>query len=109
MTATQRHRRAGHSSGAALVAVTLLLSACQTIITDRVNGERSGAGVPEIPIAAYLTEAGRSHSAAMCAAGAATPSPDPAATYGGETAVEVRELVGSAPLDPAEEDAGLRN
>ncbi|HEV7759927.1 MAG TPA: hypothetical protein VGO78_13095 [Acidimicrobiales bacterium] len=51
----------------------------------------------------------RAHSAAMCAAGTAQPSPDLAATYGGETNEGLDELVGSATLDPAITDPGQRN
>lgn len=74
-----------------------------------VRDARSVAGVADAPSAMYLDEAARTASGSSCTAGAAAPVADPTAFYAGETAVEVDELVGSAPLDPAIADATERN
>jgi hypothetical protein len=105
-----RSRSTRRTTRAAVAAVAALaLAACEGTVVDRIDDQRAAAGRSELPVAAYLTEATRAHSAAMCAAGRAQPSPDPTATYGGETDEGLDELVGSAPLDPAITDPGQRN
>jgi len=110
-TTAQRGRGWGRTiKGLVAVAVLVLAAtACEGVVADRINEQRTAQGRSELPVAAYLTEATRAHSSAMCTAGQAQPSPDPLVTYGGETAVALDELVGSAPLDPALTDPGQRN
>ena len=95
---------------AALGAVLVVgVSACEAVVVDRVDDQRSGAAVPQLADSAYLTRQARAHSAEMCAAGAVSPSTDLVASYLGEPATRLDELVGSAVLDPAVADPGERN
>lgn len=102
-----RRRRTGLVALA--VTAALLAAGCESAVVGQINGVRTAAGVPTLPIAGVTTETARANSAAMCAAGAASPSADPAEVYDQETAAAVHELVGSAPLDPSLTDWGQRN
>jgi pimeloyl-ACP methyl ester carboxylesterase len=108
-TTMRRGRRRAIRGLGAIAALALATSACEGVVVDRINEQRTAQGRAELPVAAYLTEATRAHSSAMCAAGETQPSPDPAVTYGGETAVALDELVGSALLDPDISDPAQRN
>jgi len=96
-------------STTAALAVGVLLAACEARIRVNVDQARASAGAPVAKTSLYLDEAARSNSAEMCTAGAIAPSPDPLIDYGGETAVEIDELVASAPLDPSIADDVERN
>lgn len=93
----------------ALAALALGATACEAATVDRVNAARGADAVDALATSAYLTAAARAHSQSMCDTGSEVPSPDPTATYDGEPATAVAELVGSAPLDPAIDDWGARN
>lgn len=79
--------------------VALLVAACEPLTVMRVNDVRTAAGRPTLPTSVVASDAARAHSQAMCAAGSATPSADPAEAYDQETSAGVVELVGSAVLD----------
>jgi poly(3-hydroxybutyrate) depolymerase len=97
--------------GVVLLALVALagLAGCEPVVAGGVDDVRADAGRPALPRAAYLDEAAREHSATMCDQGAAIPSADPLAHYGGETAVAISELVASEPLDRSIHDGGQRN
>lgn len=90
-----------------LLAVALLLAACESVVTGRLDGLRKAAGRRSLAASAELNVLARANSVRMCAEGAATPSPDPLAKYGAGTALAVRELVGVATLPPG--DASIAN
>jgi dienelactone hydrolase len=100
--------RVGGVIGGALV-LALALGGCEWTITQKVNDQRTAAGRAVLPTSGVATDAARAHSAAMCAAGAVTPSADPEEEYDQETSKAVREVVGSAPLDATVADVGVRN
>lgn len=92
----------------ASLAALLLLTGCNTIIADGIDGARTDAGRPAVARSAYLDAAAGEKSREMCDRGAATATPDPAARYRGETAAAVRELIASERLDPTIENAVSR-
>ncbi|HEV7734717.1 MAG TPA: glycosyl hydrolase [Candidatus Binatia bacterium] len=85
----------------ALTVVAVLLVACEAVIENRVNALRTSLSLPALRGAPALVAAARAKSTAMCAAGAATPTPDPQATYG-DAITPVAELVASAVLPPGQ-------
>jgi dienelactone hydrolase len=89
--------------------VVLLVTSCETRVASQLNSARTTAGVANLPVATVLTDETRAHSQSMCAADQVAPSASPAATYDGETAVSVHEMVGSAPLDASIADPADRN
>lgn len=92
-----------------IAAAVLLLGACESIVYDGVDSVRQTAGVAALARSPYLQERARVKSAAMCAAHAVTPSADPNTFYGGETALDITEFVGSEPLDPTISDPQQRD
>jgi dienelactone hydrolase len=95
--------------GAVAVLAAVALAGCEGLTVDRVNNARADGGVAELTPSPVARDAARAHSAAMCAAGTASPSPDPAEAYDQETAAAVHEIVGSAPLDPTKPEGASRN
>jgi poly(3-hydroxybutyrate) depolymerase len=77
----------------------LVATSCEPLLAGHINDQRAGAGQPALPQAQYLDETTDVVAADMCATGTATPTPDLADTYGGETAVGLDERVGVAPID----------
>jgi acetyl esterase/lipase/uncharacterized protein YkwD len=94
---------------AAALALVALTTACEQVVVDRVNEARTSAGRPELPVSDTLPASARTRSQEMCAAGQATPSSDPLATYDQESAQAIRELVASAKLDATITDGVARN
>lgn len=93
----------------AALAAMLLATSCESMVYAEADADRHQAGLPALNRSPILAASARQTSEAMCAAGAAQPSPDPAATYDRETISGAGELVGSAPLDPGIANAGERN
>jgi dienelactone hydrolase len=93
-------RAAGIRALGAAAVLALTASACGYVVqTHNIDQARTAAGQPTLPVSTVLNSAAGEHSAAMCAAHAVNASP--ATAYHQETAVDVHELVGSAPLDPS--------
>src|SRR6266542_2295218 len=103
----RRRRRVWLAPVAVLVAV--MVGACESTVVGRVDDQRVAAAVARLTTSDYLTTQARAHSAAMCAAGAVAPSTDLVASYLGEPATRLRELVASAALDPSIPDPSARN
>jgi len=91
-------RRMGHALAVGTVLAIVAVSACESVVVNRVGDQRSQAGAPPLTESTYLAGQARTHSVAMCAARAVAPTTDPAAAYLGEPATRLRELVGAAPL-----------
>jgi len=88
----------GHALAVGTVLAIVAVSACESVVVNRVGDQRSQAGAPPLTESTYLAGQARTHSVAMCAARAVAPTTDPAAAYLGEPATRLRELVGAAPL-----------
>jgi dienelactone hydrolase len=102
--------RWARQAGLGLVAVVLVVATgCRGAIEVDVDNARAGAGVPAVARDSILDEAADAKAAEMCAAGVATPSPDPLERYDAESARAIDELVGAAELDPATADPAARN
>jgi dienelactone hydrolase len=87
--------------------LTLLVAACgYSTQVSNINQARTTAGRPTLPTSKVLDAAAGAHTQAMCQARAVSASP--ATAYHQETAVDVHELVGKAPLDPSITDATSR-
>jgi acetyl esterase/lipase len=100
--------RRRHIALAPVLLGVLTLAGCRFSIEQQVGGLRQQAGVAALSTAPYLQEAAAARAREMCAAGTAEPSADVGADYGGESAAELRELVGAARLDPAIADPTAR-
>jgi dienelactone hydrolase len=96
-------------AGIAAVVVTLALvtGGCNFLVETGINNLRTGAGEPKLTVSSALSTAAQAHSKSMCTARAVSASP--AGSYAQESALAIRELVGSAPLDPSITSAGSRN
>jgi pimeloyl-ACP methyl ester carboxylesterase len=104
------HRtRSRRATAVAVLLGVVVLGGCEVYVEQQVGTLRQQAGVGPVTAAPYLHDAAVARAQAMCAAGAAAPSADLQADYGGESAVALDELVGSAPLDPASTDPTQRN
>lgn len=83
------------------VLALVLLAGCLQVVLNGVAERRVAAGVPALRVVPSLAEAARASAARMCAAGVASPAPNPLTAYGEPTTTAVHELAGSAILDPA--------
>ncbi len=92
----------------AAVGALVALTACQHVVFTRVTEARSAAGVPALAVSKELQGVARNRVAAMCAAGAAVATTDATVLDPGGLARAVREVVGSAAIDPDESDAKAR-
>jgi dienelactone hydrolase len=102
-------RRRQRISLAGLAALALALAGCEPSLVAQVNELRADAGRASLPTSDPLASAAREHSRDMCAAGSAQASPSAYDEYDQETARGVKELVGSAALDPSVSDPVARN
>ena len=84
--------RRRHRTAAVALATCLALTGCEAIIRGNVNSARSAAAVGALAESAVLDDAAAARAAAMCAAGTATPLPDPADAYGMESAAALDEF-----------------
>jgi acetyl esterase/lipase len=94
---------------AAVVASTVALTACEGVIYVHVDDARTAAGQPVLARSELVAQRARQTSAAMCTAGAVTPSADPTDAYDPTTIAAATELVGAAELDPTIADPDARN
>ncbi|MDH3706502.1 MAG: alpha/beta hydrolase, partial [Acidimicrobiia bacterium] len=87
--------------------VVLVASACDGVISYRLDNLRLAAGVPAADTRdnLYLDTTAEARATARCGGPLETA---PEIAYGGETAVAVAELTGAAPLDPAVADPDER-
>lgn len=99
----------GWALAGAAVLVAVAVSACESTVVSRVGERRAEVEAPPLAASPYLATQARAHSVEMCAAGSVAPSTDLAASYLGEPATRLDELVGSAVLDPAIADPADRN